>query len=113
MHLFLYMDKTTKTQIYAFFLPLLMASSCILIQDYLSYESRKKCQSSGGFSFDLYGTFPSIFDLHGDIACASNEIQFFYKFLGVAAFIFIGLSTMLPCIIELRRCPVEQPKIFN
>lgn len=110
------LDKNTKTQIWAFVVPLIMAANCILIRVYLEMQSEKQCGSSGGFSFDLYSTYgPSFAELLflSDLQCADVISQFLYKLSNILFFISIGLSVMLPGILHLRHRSVKQTKLFE
>lgn len=113
------MNKTHKTLIGAFFLPLMLAFYFLLTQEYMRHVDKGLCKpkppSNGGFSFDISGHSSGIDNLFFSevIPCSSAEAQFVYRALGFATFICFGLATVLPCIILLRRRPVEKTKLFE
>ncbi len=109
-------NKLNQNLVWAFIVPVILAFNCIGLREYLEVQAKAQCPppGEGGFSFDLYGSAQfSFLDIGGTIQCASDNIQLFYKILGVSAFIFICLSTMLPVILYRRRRPVKPPELFG
>jgi len=58
MHLFLYMDKTTKTQIYAFFLPLQWHLAVSLYRIICHTNQEKSVKAPAVFHLIYMGLFP-------------------------------------------------------
>jgi len=105
------LDKDTKTLMWAFVIPLIMAGNCIFLQMYLEYESRKQCPEGSKISFSISGDSYGI--LQYDLRCADAIYQWVYIISGVMIYIFIGLSIALPGILYLRRRSVRQAKLFE
>lgn len=107
------LDKNARTQIWAFVVPLAVALNCFFMRWHLwSLEIAERTKhGAAAFDFDiddsgnLYGLFftPS----------ASGGRHLFHICLGVAIYICLGLSIMLPAILYLRQRPVEEVKLFE
>ncbi|MCY7347904.1 MAG: hypothetical protein LH614_17030 [Pyrinomonadaceae bacterium] len=93
------MKSSDKQILMAFLIPLMLAGVSLYIFNFMWKVGREEC----GRAIDFFG----------DIECASTNIQFLYEFFGYLTWGFVLLSIILPCVLDIRRQPVEQIRIFD